>query len=60
MRQCEAIITGLFEKYDGRLFNTGGDSILAEFSSAVSAVGCAVDFHNAYKKRNATGEAKVK
>ena len=53
LRECEAILTGLFEKHDGRLFNTGGDSFLAEFPSAVSAVECAVDFQSVIKERNA-------
>ena len=60
LRECEAILTGLFEKHEGRLFNTGGDSFLAEFPSAVSAVECAVDFQRAIKKRNKTEEATVK
>ena len=60
LRQCEAVLTGLFEKHEGRLFNTGGDSFLAEFSSAVTAVECAVDFQHAIKARNASDEATVK
>ena len=31
LRACEKILTALFEKHKGRLFNTGGDSFLAEF-----------------------------
>ena len=42
------------------MFNTGGDSFLAEFPSAVSAVECAVEFQNAIKERNASDEATVK
>ena len=60
LRECEAMLTGLFDKHDGRLFNTGGDSFLAEFSSAVSAVECAVEFQNAIKKRNASTDTSVK
>ena len=60
LRECEAILTGLFEKYEGRLFNTGGDSFLAEFPSAVSAVECAVEFQKAIKKRNSSEETSVK
>ena len=60
LRECEAILTGLFLKYEGRLFNTGGDSFLAEFSSAVSAVECAVEFQNAIKERNSTNDPSVK
>ena len=59
LRACEAILTGLFEKYDGRLFNTGGDSFLAEFPSAVSAVECAVEFQKAVKNRNSSDETSV-
>jgi len=60
LRECEAILTGLFEKHDGRLFNTGGDSFLAEFPSAVSAVECAVDFQSVIKERNASADTSVK
>ncbi len=60
LRACEKILTGLLGKHRGRLFNTGGDSFLAEFSSAVSAVECAVEFQKAIKERNCSEEAKVK
>ena len=40
LRSCEKILMELFAKHKGRLFNTGGDSFLAEFPSAVSAVEC--------------------
>ena len=60
LRECEAILTGLFSKYEGRLFNKGGDSFLAEFPSAVSAVECAVEFQNAIKERNTNDDPSVK
>ncbi len=60
LRECEAILTGLFAKHEGRLFNTGGDSFLAEFPSAVSAVECAVEFQNSIEERNSSEEATVK
>ena len=60
LRACEKLLTGLFKKYKGRLFNTGGDSFFAEFSSAVSAVECAVEFQKAIEERNLTEEATVK
>lgn len=60
LRACEKLLTGLFNKHKGRLFNTGGDSFLAEFSSAVSAVECAVEFQKAIEQRNSTEEATVK
>ena len=60
LRDCEALLLGLFKKHAGRLFNTGGDSFLAEFSSAVSAVECAVEFQNAIQERNSRDDASVK
>jgi adenylate cyclase len=60
LRACEKLLTGLFKKHKGRLFNTGGDSFLAEFSSAVSAVECAVEFQKAIEQRNSTEDATVK
>jgi TolB-like protein len=59
LRACEKLLTGLFKKHKGRLFNTGGDSFLAEFSSAVSAVECAVEFQKAIEQRNSTEDATV-
>ena len=40
----EVILRTLIEDFEGRVFNTGGDSVLAEFSSAVDAVECAAAF----------------
>ena len=60
LRECEALLLGLFEKYEGRLFNTGGDSFLAEFPSAVSAVECAVEFQKAIQERNSKDDVSVK
>ncbi len=36
------IIDGLIARHDGRVFSTGGGSVLAEFGSAVEAVRCAL------------------
>lgn len=60
LRECETLLTSLFELYDGRLFNTGGDSFIAEFPSAVSAVDCAVEFQKRIRKRNLSEETSVK
>ena len=40
------------ERCDGRIFNTAGDAILAEFESAVEAVRCAVDIQESLRARN--------
>ena len=60
LRTCKKLLTELFKKHNGRLFNSGGDSFLAEFPSAVSAVECAVEFQNVVKKRNLSDETEVK
>lgn len=60
LRSCEKILMELFTKHKGRLFNTGGDSFLAEFPSAVSAVECAVEFQQSITKRNSLSDTSVK
>jgi adenylate cyclase len=42
-----AIMDRLIAEYGGRIANTAGDSVLAEFPSAVDAVQCAVDVQKA-------------
>src|SRR5207244_10447079 len=36
----------------GRMFNTAGDAVLAEFPSAVEAVRCAIDIQESLRTRN--------
>ena len=60
LRACERLLRELFKKHNGRLFNSGGDSFLAEFPSAVSAVECAVEFQNVVKERNSSDATTVK
>ena len=52
LRACRQIMNQLFSKYVARIFNTAGDSVLAEFQSAVSAVICAAEFQQMISKRN--------
>ncbi len=47
------IIDGLIARHEGRVFSTGGDSVLAEFGSAVEAVRCAISFQEEISSRNA-------
>ena len=51
-RACKNILEDLFKEHSGRIFNTAGDSVLAEFSSAVSAVICASEFQKLVQDRN--------
>ena len=57
---CEKILKKLLKKYVGSIFNTGGDSALVEFQSAVNAVECAVAFQNEIKQRNASDKTDTK
>src|SRR5689334_4243595 len=43
----------LITSHRGRIFNTAGDSVLADFGSAVDAVECAVEIQQAVGKENA-------
>ncbi len=57
---CENILNRLLKKYKGSVFNTAGDSVLAEFPSAVNAVECGVAFQTEIKKRNQSDKVDVK
>jgi TolB-like protein len=48
------ILDGLIASHGGRIANTAGDSVLAEFSSAVDAVRCAMEAQGALAKANST------
>ena len=50
--ECEIILQDLLDQRQGSIFNTAGDSVLAEFPSAVNAAECAVEFQNKIKERN--------
>ena len=43
LTQRRDILDGLISAHRGRIANTAGDSVLAEFGSAVDAVQCAVE-----------------
>src|SRR5713226_31282 len=47
------VTDSLIHQHKGRVVGTAGDSILAEFASAVEAVQCAVEIQQALKARNA-------
>jgi class 3 adenylate cyclase/F0F1-type ATP synthase membrane subunit b/b' len=47
-----AVIDGIITFHQGRIVSTAGDSVLAEFSSVVEAVRCAVEIQEALKTRN--------
>lgn len=47
-----AVFAEFVERGGGRIFNTAGDAILAEFQSAVEAVRCAIDVQESLRARN--------
>src|SRR4051794_20153678 len=55
LKACRAIIDELIAAHRGRIFNTAGDSVLADFASAVDAVQCAVAVQAAMTAGNAGG-----
>ena len=58
--ECEAILSALLDKRQGSIFNTAGDSVLAEFTSAVNAVEFAVEFQNKIIERNKSDNIPAK
>lgn len=51
-RNYKKIFERLITAHHGRIFNTAGDAILAEFTSAVEAVRCATEVQAALRTRN--------
>lgn len=47
-----SVTDALIENFGGRIANTAGDSIIAEFASSVEAVRCAVEIQEAIRTRN--------
>jgi adenylate cyclase len=43
LRRYRAAMAALVERHDGRIVNTWGDAVIAEFASVVEAVQCAVE-----------------
>lgn len=53
LRQHRATISGLVSEHRGRVVDSPGDNILAEFGSVVDAVKCAVKIQETLKEKNA-------
>jgi adenylate cyclase len=52
LRRYRKIMRAAFEKYDGRQDNTCGDAVIAEGSSVVESVRCAVEIQDAISAEN--------
>ncbi|MBK3661871.1 adenylate/guanylate cyclase domain-containing protein [Bradyrhizobium diazoefficiens] len=47
-----SVVDDFIARANGRIFNTAGDAVLAEFPSAVDAVRCAIDIQESLRTRN--------
>ena len=52
LAELSSITNSVIDLHDGRVFNTAGDAVLAEFSSPVEAVRAAIEIQNAVQTRN--------
>jgi adenylate cyclase len=52
LRRYRSIMNDLFERHEGRKVNTWGDAVIAEFTSVVEAVRCAVEIQDALGAEN--------
>ena len=57
LQAYRAILDRLIATHHGRIFNTAGDSVMADFASPVDAVECAVAIQEAVDKENANRAA---
>ena len=54
LKSYRSAITDHVQQFSGRVVDSPGDNILAEFTSVVDAVNCAVEIQRALAERNAT------
>jgi adenylate cyclase len=52
LRRYRTAIAGLVARHDGRIVNTWGDAVIAEFASVVEAVQCAVEIQQEISNRD--------
>ena len=53
LRRHRTAIAGLVARHDGRIVNTWGDAVIAEFASVVEAVQCAVEIQQEVSNQDA-------
>ena len=53
LKAYRSLMSDLIQQHSGRVVDNPGDNLLAEFSSAVDAVECAVEVQKKLKKENA-------
>jgi class 3 adenylate cyclase len=52
LESYRAVFQDFMSRFSGRIFNTAGDAVLAEFPSSVDAVRCAIDVQESLRTRN--------
>lgn len=52
LESWRAVFDDFVHRFGGRIFNTAGDAIMAEFASAVDATRCAIDIQESMRTRN--------
>jgi adenylate cyclase len=60
LKACRAIVDKLIASHQGCIFNTAGDSVVADFASAVNAVQCAVAVQEAIEKTVGTASEPMR
>src|SRR5688572_4704338 len=53
LKAYREVIDGVIAEYEGRVFGSAGDGVIAEFASPVEAVRCATEIQLELGKRNA-------
>ncbi len=56
LKACRSVVDGLIAAHRGRIFNTAGDSVVADFASPVDAVQCAVAVQTAIAAEETGGD----
>src|SRR5438067_11075626 len=56
LKEHQAVVLPMIGEFAGRIIDTAGDGILAEFASVVNAVNCAVAIQSKMVERNAAIE----
>ena len=51
LKLCRSIIDPIINKYNGRIFYTAGDSVIADFQSPVNSVNAAIEFQKLIMKK---------
>ncbi|XWN32890.1 MAG: adenylate/guanylate cyclase domain-containing protein [Devosia sp.] len=52
LMDCRALLSALITRHGGRIANTAGDGMIAEFASVVEAVQCAIEIQSELDARN--------